>query len=105
LIVVGIAISGGFAGVLLYLALRCEVGWWALLLLLLAIGAALKITILFRRLVVQKLLYSEHRYRTLFSNTADAVLLVRGSIILEANERAGKILGCSAQELKGRDLL
>jgi len=105
LIVIGIAISGGFAGVLLSLALRCEVGWWALLLLLLAIGAALKITILFRRLVVQKLLYSEHRYRTLFSNTADAVLLVRGSIILEANERAGKILGCSAQELKGRDLL
>ncbi|MCA1797574.1 MAG: PAS domain S-box protein [Geobacteraceae bacterium] len=101
----GTAISGGFAGVLLYLALQDEVGWWALLLLLAGVGAAVRITILFRRLVVQKLLYSEHRYRTLFSNTADAVLLLRGSTILEANERAGKILGYSAQELKGLDLL
>ena len=105
LIAVGIAISGGFAGVLLHLTLRGEVGWWALLLLLLAIGAALKVTILFRRLVVQKILYSEHRYRTLFSNTADAVLLLRGSTILEANARAGQILGFSAGELKGLDLL
>ena len=105
LIAIGIAISGGFAGVLLHLALRGEVGWWALLLLLLAVGAALKVTIVFRRLVVQKILYSEHRYRTLFSNTADAVLLLRGGTILEANARAGKILGFSAGELKGLDLL
>jgi PAS domain S-box-containing protein len=105
LVGIGIAISAGFVGVMLYLVLRGTLGWWVLLLPLLAIGAALKITLMFRRLVVQKLLYSEHRYRTLFNNTADAVLLLRGSVILEANERAGAILGCSPMELKGRALL
>ena len=105
LITAGVAISGGFAGVLLYLVLRGDVGLWALVLLMLVVGAALRITIIFRRLVVQKLIYSEHRYRTLFSNTADAVLLIRGSTILEANARAGTVLGYCAEDLKGKDLL
>lgn len=105
LIVTGAAISCGLAATLLYLALEDKVSWWALFLLLLAVCFALKAILLFRRLVVQKILYSEHRYRTLFSNTADAVLLMRGSTILEANERAGMILGYGASELKGCDLL
>ncbi|MDY0291263.1 MAG: ATP-binding protein [Desulfuromonadaceae bacterium] len=102
---IGLAITGGFVAALLHLTLQGEVGWWALLLLLLAIGIALRIAILFRRLVVQKLLHSEHRYRTLFNNTADAVLLLRGGMILEANARAGLILGFPAQDLKGQSLL
>ncbi|MGM0416803.1 MAG: PAS domain S-box protein [Thermodesulfobacteriota bacterium] len=105
LITAGVTVSGGFAGVLLYLILQGKVGWWALVLLMLVIVTALMVTIIFRRLLVQKLIHSEHRYRTLFSNTADAVLLMRGRTILEANARAGTVLGYCAEDLKGKDLL
>lgn len=105
LVSLGVAISGSFAAMLVYVALQGMVGWWAPAILFLAVAVALKVTILFRRLVLKKLLYSEHRYRTLFNNTAEAVLLLRGSTILEANARAAKMLGCGAEELKSRDML
>ena len=100
-----VGISGALAAVLVGLALAGKMSWYPFAALLLALVVALMAALAFRRLVIQKLLYSEHRYRTLFNNTADAVLLLRDSTILEANERAALVLGCKRTDLPGRDLL
>ncbi len=55
-----------------------------------------------RRNVEDQLRQSEERRRTLFENGSDAILLMRGPVFIEANERATAMFGVPRGELLGK---
>jgi PAS domain S-box-containing protein len=55
-----------------------------------------------RRNVEEQLRQSEERRRTLFENGSDAILLMRGSVFIDANETALALFGVPRGELLGK---